>query len=408
MYRILRDRNRAIRPEVVELAKALIRVPSLRLEEERVADLVQAHMGELGYDTVVRDDAGNVVGVLFGSGPGPTLLLSGHMDTVPPGDESAWQGPPCEPREAGGRLYGLGAADCKGGLATLIYAGALLKRALLPLRGNLVVAATVAEENGRSVGVRALMDATLPELGLEPAYAVLGEPTALGLYYGHDGWMEVDVHVEGPNHFQVQDAATAVQDYFGAAARERVGSEVERLAVGRPRFDELDGRRRATVPVTRRLGVAEAAEDVMGQIRHNAALAARNSGAVVVHVAARAETQTLYTGTTTLVRHVTHAWSTDPFDPLMERARGALAAAGCTVRPGRWELGRLGMGTAGSLLVNEYGVPTVGYGPGAEEQAHAVDEYVELDKLSEAVYGTAAIAHALVGYPVYGWTSDAI
>ena len=113
-------------------------------------------------------------------------------------------------------------------------------------------------------------------------------------------------------------------------------------------------------------------------------------------------------GTTTLVRHVTHAWSTDPFDPLMERARGALAAAGCQVRPDKWQLGRLGMGTAGSLLVNDYGVPTVGYGPGHEDQAHAVNEYVELDRLHEAVDGTAAIAHALVGYPVYGWTSDDI
>ena len=50
------------------------------------------------------------------------------------------------------RVYGLGASDCKGGLAAQVYAGDLLKRSLLPLQGNLVVAATVAEENGRSLG----------------------------------------------------------------------------------------------------------------------------------------------------------------------------------------------------------------------------------------------------------------
>ena len=131
-------------------------------------------------------------------------------------------------------------------------------------------------------------------------------------------------------------------------------------------------------------------------------------GAVAVEVAVRQEEQQLYTGQTTIVRRVTNAWSTDPFHPLMERARQALAAAECEVRPGKWQLGRLGMGTAGSMLVNEFHLPTIGYGPGEETQAHAVDESVAVDRVIEAVYGTASIAHSLVGIPVFGWGSDEI
>ena len=92
----------------------------------------------------------------------------------------------------------------------------------------------------------------------------------------------------------------------------------------------------------------------------------------------------------------------------MERSRHALAAAGCRVNPGKWTLGRLGMGTAGGHLVTDYGVPTICYGPGLEEAAHTANEYVETGMIAEAVYGTASIVHSLVGIPVFGWTSDEI
>ncbi len=156
------------------------------------------------------------------------------------------------------------------------------------------------------------------------------------------------------------------------------------------------------------MGPTEDVDDVLTQVRHTASLATQTSGAVAVDVAVRQENHRLYTGQTTMVRRVTNAWSTDPFCPLMERSRHCLAAAGCEVRPGKWRLGRLGMGTAGHLLVGEFGVPTVGYGPGEEALVHRPNESVETNKIVEAVYGTAAIVHGLIGVPVCGWTSDEI
>jgi acetylornithine deacetylase/succinyl-diaminopimelate desuccinylase-like protein len=108
------------------------------------------------------------------------------------------------------------------------------------------------------------------------------------------------------------------------------------------------------------------------------------------------------------VKRVTHAWSTDPFSPLLSRARQSLAAAGCAVRPGKWKLSRLGMGTSGSVLCNEFHIPTIGYGPGREEEAHSQGESVEIAKIVECTYGTAAMAHGLVGIPVFGWIPDEI
>ena len=182
MYSILKNKNEGLKQNTLAFAEELVRVPSVTLNEAKIAGLVEAKMREIGYDKVFRDEAGNVVGVMLGREAEPTVLLNSHLDTIAQAESNP-------PRVENGRLYGMGAADCKGGLAAQVFTGALLRRSLLPLRGNLVVAATVAEENGRSTGVRVLMERTLPLLGMKPAFAILGEPTGLGLYYGHDGWM---------------------------------------------------------------------------------------------------------------------------------------------------------------------------------------------------------------------------
>lgn len=409
MYDVLRMKNDGLKKHAIAFAQDLVRTPSISLNEGVVAGKVEEQMSALEYDEVVRDDYGNTVGLLLGRESEPTVLLACHMDTVDPGEETLWTNPPLSGRVEDGRLYGLGASDCKGGLAAQVFAGGLLKRSLLPLKGNLVVAATVAEENGRSLGIRGLMEETLPGLGLKPDYAILGEPTGLGLYYGHDGWLEIEINVGGSNPFHVDDATQAIyREMQGEDTARRETRPFEEIAVHAPRYTDSGGLREATIQVERRLYPTDDVDAVLGSIKHNASLAADTCGSVALAVDVRRENQCLYTGQTVTVQHVTHAWSTDPFHPLVSRSRQALAAAGCTVSPGKWELGRLGMGTAGGTLATQFDVPAIGYGPGLEEAAHAPNEYVEIEKIGQAVYGTAAIVHSLIGTPVFGWTSDDI
>jgi acetylornithine deacetylase/succinyl-diaminopimelate desuccinylase-like protein len=162
MYQMLKNKNTGVREEAVSFARQLVSVPSPSLGEAKVATLVQSKMNEVGYEKVFCDDFGNIVGLMMGRESEPTLLLACHMDTVATPDKAEH---PAHAADAD-VICGPGAADCKGGLAAQVYAGALLRRSLLPLRGNLIVAATVAEENGCSVGIRGLMEKTLPELGL--------------------------------------------------------------------------------------------------------------------------------------------------------------------------------------------------------------------------------------------------
>lgn len=408
MYSLLKERSERQKKSVVEFTQDLIRIPSPTSREDEAAKRIECHMRELNYDKVFRDGAGNVVGILFGRENDTTILLNSHIDTVTAQDD-LWTGSPYSGRIENGRIYGLGASDCKGGLAAQIYAGDLLKRSLLPLQGNLVVAATVSEENGRSLGVRALIEETLPEQGLIPTYAILGEPTEGGLYYGHDGWMKIEVRAEGQNPFQVDDAAQAIYNDFNAVYHKRNFDERQgSFLVQQPRFDNNQGVRRATIELERRVKPSEEIDDILGQIRHNVSLVAHSIGGVAVNVDVHRDTQQHAARANSAVQRIVNAWSIDPFGRLIDRARQALAAAGCEAHPGKWKLEHRGMGTAGGTLVNEYNIPTIGYGPGCEHLAHTPDEYVEIDKIHEAVYGTSVIVQDLIGFPVFGWTSDEI
>lgn len=410
MYQLLSEKCEGLRPNIVDFARRLVATPSPSLEEEHAADLVEKEMRGLLFDHVSRDDAGNVIAINFGRKSAPTVLLNCHLDTASPSEsELASEKADAPGSVRDGWLYGPGAADCKAGLAAQIYAAALLKHSLLPLNGNLVVAATVAEQNGLSIGIRHLLETSLPELGLHADYAILGEPTGLNLYHGHDGWMEFDVEVDGANPFRVEDVARQVFTHLDDAARNgRSTSRAETLSVYEPRFVTRGDGRTSVIRTACRMRGTDREDETLERVRQDVALVAAQSGDVAVNVLVRQERQQLYTGKTCVVRRLANAWGIEPFSPLLVRARQALAAAACPTKVGRWRLGRLGMGTAGSVLVREHNTPAVGYGPGEEDVAHTVGERVSLDRVGAATFGTAAIVHKMIGIPVYGWTSDEI
>jgi acetylornithine deacetylase/succinyl-diaminopimelate desuccinylase-like protein len=405
MYDLLRTKLDGLQGELVAFAQELLRTHSPSGDEGKAGALVSNQMKTLGFDQVESDELGNVVGVMHGIEEGPTLMLSSHLDTVGSGNLATWNESPWSGRIEGGRLHGLGAADCKGGLAAQVFAAGLIKRSLLPLRGHLVVAGTVLEENGISIGMRGLISHTLKDLGLHPDYAILGEPTDLGLFYGHDGRAELEITVRGINPFRVTDAAELVSRAFDEPGDD---SGIEESAIGDMRFEDGPGFRQATIALQRRLGSNDNLNHLLSRMRSEAIRAASTAGSVDVEVAVRERSEILPSGLVVKAKRIAQAWSTDPFSPVLSRSRQALSAAGCEVRPGRWKLARLGMGTAGSVLVNEYGIPTIGYGPGHEEQAHREGESVAIAKLVECAFGSAAIAHSLVGVPVFGWIPDSL
>ncbi len=407
MYSILKAKNGGMKKEIREFLVNMLEIPSPSKGEDQVAEMVRGKMQGLGFDKVYRDDAGNVIGIIYGLNDSPTVILNSHLDTVSP-DDSKWTRHPYKAVHIDNRIHGAGAADCKSGVAAHIYAAELLKRSMLPLKGNIVVAATVTEENGFSVGGRNLLGKTMPKLGLEPDYVILGEPTGNGLYYGHDGRMEIDISIEGNDPFRVDDGARELyRDLSGKIASHDRQTPVD-LSCAEPEFSVSEGRRHASIHLEKKLHYGEQPAAVTDWFKHEADLMLKTEKALAVEVRVVENERKLYGGERVMVKRIVNAWETDPYHPLMARARQSLNAAGCIVNTGKWRLDRPGMGTAGGVIRNEFDLPVIGFGPGEENQAHRPDESVDFDKLLDCVYGTASIAHGLAGIPVFGWTSDEI
>ncbi|MET8895076.1 ArgE/DapE family deacylase [Streptomyces albogriseolus] len=138
-----------------------------------------------------REEAWGLVGTTPDGGDGPTLILQGHVDVVPPGDLAAWDGDPFVPRVTGDLVHGRGACDMKAGLAAHLAALAAIRAAGIRLRGRVAVHFVVGEEDG---GLGAF--GTLRR-GHTGDACVIAEPTACTLITANAGALTFRIAVPG-------------------------------------------------------------------------------------------------------------------------------------------------------------------------------------------------------------------
>ena len=184
-----------MRDATVELLKDLVAIDSVNPSlvqggagESAIAERVARELRASGLDVVIQEAAPgrpNVVGVLEGAAPGPSLMLCGHSDTV--GVEG--MDGPFTPREQDGRLYGRGTQDMKGGVASILGAARALARDGWPA-GRLLVA-IVADEEYASVGAEALVGKWRADA------AIVTEPTDLAIAVGHKGFEWIEITTRG-------------------------------------------------------------------------------------------------------------------------------------------------------------------------------------------------------------------
>jgi succinyl-diaminopimelate desuccinylase len=189
--------------EVIELTRALVRIPSVyrpgdpEATEAGVAAFVESWFRREGFDVEVQDVAPgrpNVIGSLGEKRSGQrSLLLEGHTDVVTEGDPAEWSRPPFGAELVDGRIYGRGTADMKSGLAAAMVAAAAFRRAGVGLKGKLVVGALVDEEDGM-IGVRHLCQTAV---GRELDAAIICEPEENELCLEQRGVVWVRFRVRG-------------------------------------------------------------------------------------------------------------------------------------------------------------------------------------------------------------------
>lgn len=395
VYSLFRQKASILQPELQQLAAELVRIPSPSFCEGKMAGAVIDALNALSYDRVFKDNYGNVVGCMFGRNYNPTLLLISHMDAH--NDNLKCK---CRTGIDNGRLYGAGASDCKSGLAAQMFAGRLLKECF-PMYGNLILVATVAQQSGCSAGVRQFLKETLPSIGLSPSFALLGEPTDLGLYYGHDGWVSIELKLSGTDS-EILEACAKEMYSFLHKSTSSTASEIpiEEATISVPVYSSDNEEYHCQIVITQRLRDKNEPVYLLHRYRETARFICKRFEVQFRSIGIQRRTAQREDGSSIRIRQLSVPWMTDPLNSFFEEARLALRAADCKVSGGTWNLNRLGMGTAGSVLVNKYSIPTIGYGPGYQMLAQSPEEYVELKDINEAFFGTAVIAHRLLSVPL--------
>ena len=179
--------------ELVDLASALIRIPSFKPDETAVALFLRDFFAGRGYAVDLQEiESGRfqTIATLAGTGGGASLMLNGHTDIN--ALTRRWRRDPWTPSLEGDRLYGHGVQNMKGGLASIIMAAEAIRRSGLRLPGDLVVACVAGETQGGE-GTHYLM-----ERGLRTDAAVVAEPFGADhLVTVHSGIVHFAIHTHG-------------------------------------------------------------------------------------------------------------------------------------------------------------------------------------------------------------------
>ncbi|QUQ65713.1 acetylornithine deacetylase [Kutzneria sp. CA-103260] len=156
-----------------------------------------------------RDEAWGLVAATEHGGDGPTVILQGHVDVVPPGDLARWEGDPFTPRTVGGIVHGRGACDMKGGVVANLAALEAIQASGVRLRGQVAAHFVVSEEDG---GLGAF--GTLRR-GHTGDACVITEPTSGNLVTANAGSLTFRIEVPGQaTHASTREAGVSAVDVY--------------------------------------------------------------------------------------------------------------------------------------------------------------------------------------------------
>jgi acetylornithine deacetylase/succinyl-diaminopimelate desuccinylase-like protein len=191
----------------VKLLKQLIAIPSGNphvsdADEKEIARFLRDELKNAGFQvklqpiTSTYTIAGprghkaftrpNVIARIGEKNRGPKLILNGHLDTV----SGVNMKKPFQPRIQGGKLYGRGSSDMKGGVAAIVAAAESIQASSEALRGELVLSLVVDEET-LGLGTKGFLDEESGDL------AIVAEPTENTLGLAQAGYLDFDITCKG-------------------------------------------------------------------------------------------------------------------------------------------------------------------------------------------------------------------
>jgi succinyl-diaminopimelate desuccinylase len=381
----------ANRELVIDLTRELIRFQSINPpgNEGPVAEHLVRRLRELGLEAeiqYVEEGRANVLGRLRGAGDGH-LVLTGHLDVVPPGGQK-WDHDPFTADVQGARVYGRGSADMKGGVAAMVAAMASLAASGFRPRADVILAATCGEEAGM-VGAQAMVE--LDSLK-GSRWLVVGEPSGLDVFIGEKGVLWVEIRAFGRT-------AHGSMPWLGVNSVSYLARLITRLEnhtfpwtesalLGGPTLsvNVINGGNKtnvvpdvAAMTVDMRTVPSQAHGEILAEMR---SLAEEIAGEYDPELRVELE-----------VENDKGPLETDRSDPLVTAIVDSVRA----VRGKSPEVGGVTYGTDAAALGPGYGIPMVICGPGAAGMAHQPDENVEIEQLIDAAAIYEDLARRLLG-----------
>jgi succinyl-diaminopimelate desuccinylase len=387
--------------ELIALTRDLVRIPSVvrpgqpDATEAAVAAHVEQWLRAERFDVEVHEVAPgrpNVLGILGERDAGRTLLLEGHTDVVTEGDPALWTRPPFGGDLVGGRIYGRGSADMKGGLAAAMVAAAAIRRSGVALGGRLVVGALVDEE-GDMIGAKHLCTTAL---GRDLSAAIICEPEQNELCLEQRGVVWARVVARGRMaHGAMPEAGANPITALGALLGEapQLERRLRRLCSRSPHLRPptvtptvvqapVQGVAQSNVIPS----MAQATLDIRLTPGPDADTVAKEIDAACQRAMERVPGVTLQWEAINGFRLATQV---DRNEPLVRAMTKAVRQA--TGRAARF--GGVPGSTDGTILRMTLGIPIVTCGPGNRLIPHQVDEHVEVADLVDAtrIYVASAL-----------------
>ncbi|RCW50700.1 MULTISPECIES: YgeY family selenium metabolism-linked hydrolase [unclassified Halanaerobium] len=378
------------RDDISSFLRDMIRLPSESCGEEKVIERIKEEMEKVGFDKVEIDPMGNVLGYI-GSGS-HVIAMDAHIDTVGVGDKSLWDYDPFEGYEDDEIIIGRGASDQEGGMASMVYAGKIIKDLGLEDDYTLVITGTVQEEDCDGLCWHYILE----EDGIKPEFVVITEPSSCNIYRGHRGRMEIKVTTHGVschgsapergenaiykmapiiNELKALHPNLTQHEFLGKGSltvSEIFFSSPSRCAVA-------DG---CSISIDRRLTAGESWEFALQQIKNLPSVQAADAE-VEMYTYERPS----YTGLVYPIDSYFPTWLIEEDHPVCQTAVDAYKKL-FNEEPlvDKWTFS-----TNGVSIMGRHGIPCIGFGPGHEDQAHAPNEKTWKSELVKAAAVYAAI-----------------
>lgn len=329
------------------------------------------------------EDSPNVVAVLKGTGGGRSIILNGHIDVVPEGDESLWTYDPYSAYMKDGKLYGRGASDMKGGQTAVLLAIEAILSLGIPLKGDVIFQSVIGEESGGAGTLACLLR------GYQADAALISEPTDMRIFtkqqgsmwfrmkvrgkYGHDR-----IRCEGENAIEKAIIVIGHLRELEAVRNQRLQDSLSKettlpasITIGKIEGGTWPSSFTDTVTLEGRMGVALC--ETLPEVRRE----------VEAWLGKLQELHPCFSEHPVVLEWFGAQCQPYEIDSSHELVK-VLSSQYELVKREEPSMGISAWGTDGSILNNIGHIPVILFGPGKAEAAHFPDEFIELEHVFEA------------------------